>query len=263
MKKGDWTSEEDFILFKLFNQYGSKWSKITKFFKGRTENSVKNRFYSTLRRIANEKKKNKGVENSNSSKIKDMSELISDAINQNTFKLLERKRSKNCELPYQINCMDDILNTEIEEFLKNNPKNKKETLNQILLNDEYKLNSTLNNDNFILENDNFFPNYQDENNFFLSMPIKSLENRIEEFDINKIINTNLINLDVDTLTNKLCKFNDSKLPKLIIESEGNYIKNVQMEDNSALISLLKQINEIEEILTETKSDLIKKIDSSL
>ena len=36
----------------MFSTQGSKWSKIAESFKGRTENSIKNRFYSTLRRIA-------------------------------------------------------------------------------------------------------------------------------------------------------------------------------------------------------------------
>jgi hypothetical protein len=51
VKKGNWTIEKDYILFNLFNSYGTQWSKINKFFTGRTENSIKNRFYSTLRRI--------------------------------------------------------------------------------------------------------------------------------------------------------------------------------------------------------------------
>ncbi len=58
VKKGNWTAEEDLKIFQLFSEFGSKWSKIASFFSGRTENSIKNRFYSTLRRIHAEKKKN-------------------------------------------------------------------------------------------------------------------------------------------------------------------------------------------------------------
>lgn len=49
--KGNWTAREDYMIFKLFSIQGSKWSKIAEHFHGRTENSIKNRFYSTLRRI--------------------------------------------------------------------------------------------------------------------------------------------------------------------------------------------------------------------
>lgn len=57
VKKGSWTNEEDYTIFKYFSQFGSKWAKIASMLPGRTENSIKNRFYSTLRRIASENNK--------------------------------------------------------------------------------------------------------------------------------------------------------------------------------------------------------------
>lgn len=57
LKKGSWEPEEDYIIFKLFKKLGSKWSTISNYIAGRTENSIKNRFYSTLRRIACELKR--------------------------------------------------------------------------------------------------------------------------------------------------------------------------------------------------------------
>ena len=54
LKKGQWEMEEDYIIFKLFKLIGSKWSTIASYLIGRTENSTKNRFYSTLRRYAGE-----------------------------------------------------------------------------------------------------------------------------------------------------------------------------------------------------------------
>ena len=55
--KGNWTEEEDFKIFSFYKSLGGKWSKIALFIQGRTENSIKNRFYSTLRRKAAEKNK--------------------------------------------------------------------------------------------------------------------------------------------------------------------------------------------------------------
>lgn len=52
LKKGRWNPEEDLIIFEKYKIYGTKWSKISSFLPGRAEGSVKNRFYSTLRRIA-------------------------------------------------------------------------------------------------------------------------------------------------------------------------------------------------------------------
>ena len=46
MNKSDWTPNESRIIFELYLKFGSKWSKIKKFLEGRTENNIKNRFYS-------------------------------------------------------------------------------------------------------------------------------------------------------------------------------------------------------------------------
>jgi hypothetical protein len=51
VKKGNWTQEEDDIIFKKYLEIGSSWSKISKDLVGRTENAVKNRFYSTMRKL--------------------------------------------------------------------------------------------------------------------------------------------------------------------------------------------------------------------
>ncbi len=55
--KGNWSIDEDFKIFCLYDFLGGKWAKIANFISGRTENSIKNRFYSTLRRKAAEKTK--------------------------------------------------------------------------------------------------------------------------------------------------------------------------------------------------------------
>ena len=48
--KKPWTQEEDNVIFELHKEFGKSWSKIAEHIPGRTDNSVKNRFYSTLRR---------------------------------------------------------------------------------------------------------------------------------------------------------------------------------------------------------------------
>lgn len=50
VNKQPWSEIEEHILFEAQQQYGNKWSAISKQLPGRTDNCVKNHFYSTLRR---------------------------------------------------------------------------------------------------------------------------------------------------------------------------------------------------------------------
>ncbi|GBG24751.1 Transcription factor MYB98 [Hondaea fermentalgiana] len=50
VKKGSWTAEEDAILFQYQKLYGNLWAEIAKHLPGRTDLSVKNRFYSKARK---------------------------------------------------------------------------------------------------------------------------------------------------------------------------------------------------------------------
>ena len=60
IKKGDWTFEEDLILMVFYSKCKGSWSQLIHYFNDRTENSIKNRFFSELRKIAaNNPKKEK------------------------------------------------------------------------------------------------------------------------------------------------------------------------------------------------------------
>lgn len=55
LKKKNWSPEEDKIILQAHAELGNKWSAIAQWLPGRTDNSVKNRFNSTLRRAMRER----------------------------------------------------------------------------------------------------------------------------------------------------------------------------------------------------------------
>ena len=53
--KKKWTLEEDLLILRLFMQYSSRWSEIAKHVPGRTDNQIKNRYNSNLKKRFDDK----------------------------------------------------------------------------------------------------------------------------------------------------------------------------------------------------------------
>ena len=57
-----WTPDEDELVHELVRELGTKWSEIVKHLPGRTDNGIKNRFYSNIRRQLRTQQRNETTE---------------------------------------------------------------------------------------------------------------------------------------------------------------------------------------------------------
>ena len=64
VNKNAWTANEDKLMFEAHQLHGNRWTEIAKMFEGRTDNDIKNHFYSMLRRSLRRVNKLLGMRNS-------------------------------------------------------------------------------------------------------------------------------------------------------------------------------------------------------
>ena len=62
--RSPWSTEEEAVLFTAHSQLGNRWKDIAHMLPGRTDNSVKNHFYSTVRRALRRLDKHFGFKDS-------------------------------------------------------------------------------------------------------------------------------------------------------------------------------------------------------
>ena len=116
--KGDWTPEEDFLIMFFYEKCQGSWKKINPLFNGRIENSIKNRFYSQLRKYA--------TQNMNCKQRKELCPKI---------KLIELKKYLNKAL------------SETKKVFLKKSKMTKEQFNNFLIQNELKLKDNLSESN--------------------------------------------------------------------------------------------------------------------
>lgn len=221
--KGNWSAKEDELIFKMFASVGSKWSKIAEVLPGRTENSIKNRFYSTLRRIEGEVMKSKTT-------------FDSEGIDNSC------KSSKKCT---SLNSLLKYFPIAYEEKTKNNLLQSTDNRKQ-----PHKRNSEgydENNCNFI--------NISSSSN----MKFPDNVNKKFDYDINQmnyiIDNYNLTDLNIDDTR---IRDIENKLNNFIKEYKDLNANNslVELEKNETVLgNFVDQLGELETILKKAKSEI--------
>jgi hypothetical protein len=236
IKKGDWDVEEDFKLFCLFKKFGSKWTSFSNYFKARTENSIKNRFYSTLRKIYTEKKKemfpfgNNKMTPTMSTSLDDLIKYYDFAYNSLKVKLI---KINNFSFE-QINKFENELMGNISEPVYQKPEFE----------------------NFISEEKTIDSPIIESDNSLRRIDIFSLENQIVDMcDNTSLFFNNEENCQLDNFIENIFANNNI----VVNDKDCNLCeqKPETKENKNMLQSLFKQLNDIEQAVQLTKQELMR------
>lgn len=103
VNNGPWTPEEDMLLLQKYNEFGSKWTAISHFFRGRTNTCCKNRFLAMKRQC--EKESSSSSVSSNSG----MASPVSDPVPPSEVEVSGSIESSFADLLFDDNLTNDIL----------------------------------------------------------------------------------------------------------------------------------------------------------
>ena len=226
--KGQWTAEEDLLIMKFYKRYES-WRKMIPIFENRTENSIKNRFFSQLRKIVVKKRKPSGrKEYGTKYGLETLKNYLDEGIKQAEKKYYEENKDMT-KLDFE-NYMNQI-----ENLIKNRKKGKK----FIDLKSLKRKNSTIkfkNKDNYININEeeeekNQMSDNEDKNNenleTFNNKKNKRGRNKGNKTIFKTVKKTEELNTREETTNmNNIMNFNKKKSKKIYdkIMNETNIIK---------------------------------------
>ena len=126
--KGEWTPEEDYLIMQFYEKCNGSWKKIIYLFNGRTENSIKNRFFSQLRRIATKDMTVEERKYCSKIKLEELKNFVNEAISETKNDFLKRNPMNEIELNNYLNKMELKINKKVLEENENNEINKDKNL---------------------------------------------------------------------------------------------------------------------------------------
>ena len=239
MKKNNWTTKEENILFSKHMQLGNKWADIASFLPGRTLTDIKNHFYSKLRKFIRQI-----LKQINDEKLFQINGIDSyKYTGEKIYKMIKKH-----DITYKNLTKDTIF--ELIIATEKNPKGK-----FIFFNNEQNANDVneyINNESTIgINNKNI--SYNLSNNFFIDETYenyndksKNMKNNINNnFITNNMLNNNynnFLNFDTDLVNNNNITNFKLKLRKYSNISENKSEFNSLSNNNLKLIQNNKNQN---------------------
>ena len=132
LTKGQWTPEEDLLIMIFYKKYDGSWKRIIPIFERRTENSIKNRFFSQLRKIASKYNQTGKKEYSTKFGLDMLLKYLDEGTNLAKKKFFGEKIMNEKELNDYINKIDNLVKNRNKgdryidlKILKDKKNNKK------------------------------------------------------------------------------------------------------------------------------------------
>lgn len=113
--KGQWTAEEDFLIMFFYEKCHGSWKKIFHLLDGRNKNSVKNRFYSQMRKITDKERIKHEKNICPKIKLEKLKNNLEKAITISKNRFLIEKQLNEKEFNIYINKMELKLKVKLEE----------------------------------------------------------------------------------------------------------------------------------------------------
>ena len=232
LKKGKWSIEEDYLIYYFYSKYDGSWKKIAPLFEGRTENAIKNRFFSQLRKTASI------YSNPNNFLDKKNTMIKNKIIREKKYSISKNKLSNLLKF-------FDIVIENAKKAICIKKQMNEEQLNEYIKMNEDKLNNILSKKNNIEKNDKMKEKEINNNNFLQKKTKRSKKfnkskrkkikkNALIDFKINNITNiigtSNKINLNYDN--SSIIKNENEKENIINIFEKCKLYENEEKNDNT-------------------------------
>ena len=252
--KGEWTSEEDFLIMYFYEQCNGSWKKIIPLFNGRTENSIKNRFFSQLRKIATKNMSIDKRKDCSKIKLEELKKYLNKANSEakkelvNNMKMNEEEFKNyidKMKMKIQKKCLEenensDVLSTNLGDLenIKNNLKENNENEINFICKKKRAENRDLNNVLSSLENES------------KNTEVKEYEQKLSDNknNNNRINDTNIFTEQLDLKTGFNIFDNGNNLNFNYVESVYNNndkLNNYSItQTNSQLLNIFNNNNNL-------------------
>ena len=219
IKKGEWTSEEDLLIMILYQRYNGSWRELIHYFKDRTENSIKNRFFSELRKIASNDTTNKEKKRSSKINLKNLLKYLEQGIQEAKNNFMKDNKMNEDELNAYLK--------KIEIKILSKKKEKKKKKRNVL---EQKKNNS--NKNILLGKKREKKQTSEKKNK-VKKEKKIEDKKITNIEIN---NNNNIEVDINNNNQNINNNENNENKENIIEKEkyNQYFNNIDLNESDEI-----------------------------